>query len=209
MGSRCTERTLPRPKYREFDRWGARARGECQANLPTAGELDVNLRQQLGIEQSAVQNAVASIYTVADAKRIERVLGARMPAAGQHQGIDHAIEQDFRMAAQAQFVIEEAKVELGIVRYQRRVLKEVDQLKGMFVEALFIRQESVREAVHLFGGMRHRTLRIEVSVEGASRRHSVDQLDAADLDHPVTTLRIEARRFRIEHNFTHDPSYRL
>ena len=50
---------------------------------------------------------------------------------------------------------------------------------------------------------RHVAFGIDVAVEGLSRRHAVEDLDAADLDQPVAAQRIEARGFGIENDFAH------
>ena len=42
--------------------------------------------QELGVEQCAVQGAVTAVDSIARTERIQRMLGTRVPAAGQHQG---------------------------------------------------------------------------------------------------------------------------
>ena len=44
-----------------------------------AGQLDVDLREQLGVDQRAMLDALRSVDAKANAERIEAVLRARMP----------------------------------------------------------------------------------------------------------------------------------
>ena len=69
------------PEYSDFDRRDGAFRGQRKADLPPAGELDVDLRQQLGVEQRAVPDAVTAVDPVTRAQGVERVLGARVPPA--------------------------------------------------------------------------------------------------------------------------------
>jgi hypothetical protein len=50
---------------------------------------------------------------------------------------------------------------------------------------------------------RHVALGIEIAVEGLAGWNPVDQLDAADLDQPMTLKGIDSGRLRIEHDFAH------
>src|SRR5690606_4992722 len=194
---------LPRPKGSELGRRYAHVGSQRQTDLATASELHIDLREQLGIEQRAMPDAVAAIDAVAHAQGIERMLRARMPATSQDQGVDHPVEHYFGMPAAAELVVEEAKVELGVVRNERRVLEKVDQLECMLVETLLVGEKHVRQAVDLLGRERHRALGIEIGMKGAAGGHPVDQLDAADLDHPVAALRVEPGGLGVEHDFAH------
>jgi hypothetical protein len=55
---------------------------QLKADLAPAGQLDIDLCEQFGVEQCAVQGAVAAIYAIPGAQRIERVLRAGMARAG-------------------------------------------------------------------------------------------------------------------------------
>ena len=46
-------------------------------------------------------------------------------------------------------------------------------------------------------------LRIDERVEDLARQALVHDLDRADFQHPMSVGGIEARRFRVEHDFTH------
>src|SRR5215213_5491984 len=78
-----------RPRF--ADRHLARGSGQChladfghqsKADLPSAGQLDIDLRKQLRIEQGAVLHAMAAVDSEAHAQCVQAVLGARMPGSG-------------------------------------------------------------------------------------------------------------------------------
>src|SRR5688572_21999883 len=48
---------------------------QLEPDLAPAGQLDIDLRQQLGVEQRAVLDPVAAVDAVAGAQRVERQLG--------------------------------------------------------------------------------------------------------------------------------------
>src|SRR5690606_2174799 len=144
--------------------------GQREADLAAAGKLDVDLREQLGIEQRAVQHAVAAIDPVARAQRVERMLGPRVPPPRERQRVDHPLERYGGLSARAELVIEEAEIELRIVRNERRFAEKLQQVVDVVGKALLVGEEGVAEPMDLLGGKRHRTLGIEVGVESASRR---------------------------------------
>ena len=121
----------------------ARIGDQAEADLPPAGQLDIDLGKQLRVEQRAVLDAVAAVDAEAHAQRIEAVLGAGVPGAGERQRVDHAVHADRRAAATFELVIEEAEVEAGIVRDERRILDELEQLLGLLGEARLVGQEQV------------------------------------------------------------------
>ena len=61
--------------------------------------------------------------------------------------------------------------------------------------------------MHRLGLARHRPAGIEIGVEGAAGLDPVEQLDAADLDHPVAAGRAEAGGLGVEDDFAHGESY--
>ena len=70
-------------------------------------------------------------------------------------------------------------------------------------EDRLVGEEGGAQAVHVDGVLRHVALGIDVGVEGAPRRHVVDELDRADLDDPVAGVRIETGGFGVEDDLTH------
>ena len=62
------------------------------------------------------------------------MLRARMPRAGEDQSVDHAAHAHHRSAAALKLVIQKAEVERGVVRDERRIAKEPDQLLDLILE---------------------------------------------------------------------------
>jgi len=169
---------------------GTRVGDQAEADLATAGKLDIDLREQLSVEQGAVLDAMAAVDPEAHAQGVEAVLGARVPGTRERQRIDHAAHRHARPAAAFQLVIEEAEVEAGIVRDQRRIFDELEQLLGLLGKQRLVGQESVGEAVHHLGLERHFPFRVEICVEVPTGFDPVDDLDTADLDHSVAAERV-------------------
>ena len=106
---------------------------KLEADLSAAIELDIDLREQFGVEQRAVLDPVAAIDPVSRTQRVERELRARMPLTGDRHSIDHPIERDRFETDQLQLGIEKTKIEPGIVRHQRGIAQKRQQ----FVSAVF------------------------------------------------------------------------
>ena len=70
----------------------ARFGNQAKPDLAAAGELDIDLGEQLRIEQGAVLDAVAAVDSEAHAQSVEAVLGARVLGPRQHQRVDHSRE---------------------------------------------------------------------------------------------------------------------
>ncbi len=58
--------------------------------------------------------------------------------------------------------------------------------------------------MHREGFRGHFPVGIDVPMKKLPCRHSVEDLDAADLDHAIAPEGIEAGRFSVEDNFTHN-----
>jgi len=82
--------------------------------------------------------------------------------------------------ARLELGIEEAEIEHGVVRDQRRIAEEFDQLLHLVGEQRLVLEEVDAEPVYLEGRLRDVALRIEVAVERLAGWKAVDQLDAAD-----------------------------
>ena len=91
----------------------------CEADLPPAGQLDIDLGEQLCIEQRAVLDPVAAIDPVAGAQGVERVLGAGMAAAGERQRVDHPLERKPGWPQAPSSKLRKPKSNCGVVRHQR------------------------------------------------------------------------------------------
>src|SRR5436189_1355072 len=57
--------------------------------------------------------------------------------------------------------------------------------------------------MHRKGFRGHVTFRVEVAMKMSPGRHTIDKLDAANLDETMTGVRVKARGLRIEHNLSH------
>ena len=68
------------------------------------------------------------VDAIACAEVIEPIGPGRMPAARQQQSVDHALAGDRRLAGAFELRIEEAEIKRRIVRHQRRLADEADQL---------------------------------------------------------------------------------
>ena len=151
---------------------------------------------------------VAAVDPVAGAQRVERQLRARVFRLGDRQRVDHPELRDRFTTAAFQLGVEEAKIELRVVRDQLRVAQERHQIVRAVREQRFFGQETVGQAVHFLRLFRHRAFGVVVAVKAFPRLDPVHQLDAADLHHPVALGRVEAGRFGIEDNFAHCRLYR-
>src|SRR6185503_14986284 len=101
---------------------------EPEADLPTAGKLDIDLGEQLGVEQRAMLDAVAAVDPEAHTQGVEAMLCARMLRPREHQGVDHALHADRVASAALELEIQKAEIEARIMRDERRILDEVEQL---------------------------------------------------------------------------------
>src|SRR5665213_963252 len=108
--------------------------GQRKADLPSAGKLDIALRQELRIDQRAMLDPEAPIDSEPAAKRVEAVLRTGMPRPRQRQRVDHPAEADERARAQTELVVEESEIEAGIMRDQGTVAEEIDQFLHPLVE---------------------------------------------------------------------------
>ena len=112
-------------------------------------------------------------------------------------------------AAERQFGIEEAEVERGVMRDQRRIAEKFEQLVDALMETRLVRKEGDRQAVHALCLGGHVAIGMKIGVETAPGLDPVDQLDAADFDQPVTVGGTEAGRFGVEDDLAHDRQYRI
>ena len=178
-------------------------RGETEVGLAGADQLDIDLGQQLGVEQRAVLDPLRVVDLVARAEIVEPVRAAGMLAPRQHQRIDQPLAGHRGFLDALELGVEEAEIEHRVVRDQRRVAEELDQLLDLVREQRLVLEEVDAEPVHLEGGLRHVAFRIEVAVERLAGRKAIDQLDAADLDQPIALDGIEAGGFGVEHDLAH------
>ena len=159
--------------------------------------------EELGVDQRAMLDADTAVDAETGAQGVEAVLGAGMPLAREHQGVDHALHADGVAPAALELEIQKAEIEARIMRDEGRILDEVEQLLDALREVGLVRQEQVAETVDLLRLERHVALGVEVSVEMPPRLDAVEDLHAADLDHPVAAGRVQPRGLGIEDDLTH------
>ena len=174
-----------------------------EADLAAAGQLDIDLGEQLRVEQRAVLDPLRAIDAEAGAERVEAVLRAGEFLAGEAQRADHPRHAHRRPSARSELMVDEAEIEDGIVRDERRIADEGEQFLAAVGEARLVGKEAVGQAVHLFRLARHRPARVEIGMEGAAGLDPVEHLDAADLDHAVAAGRAEARGLGVEDDLAH------
>ena len=121
-----------------------------------------------------------------------------MAAAGQDQGVDHAVESERRTRGALELGIDEAEVEGRVVGDQLGIADEGQELVGDILEERLVLQELGGQAVHGHRVTMDIALGIEVAMELAARGNTVDDLDAAELDQPVAVDGVEPRRLRVE-----------
>ena len=141
------------------------ARSKAKVGLTRADQFDIDLSQQLGVEQRAMLDPLGVVDLVARAEIVEPVRAAGMLAARQHQRVDQTLARHHRHLGALKLGIEEAEIEHGVVRDQRRVTEEFDQLFHLVREQRLVLEEVDAEPMHLEGRLRDVAFRIEVAVE--------------------------------------------
>ena len=91
MGTGCAKFALADAERIDLDHGLAGLGRQRQPDLAPAGELDIDLGQQLGVEKSAVSNPVAPVDAIAGAQRVERMLGTGMAASREGQRVEFDI----------------------------------------------------------------------------------------------------------------------
>ena len=134
-------------------------------------------------------------------RSIETVRPGRIAPPRQHQRVDQPVALQQHLLAALELGIDEAEIEHRVVRDQRRIADEGEQLLADVGEQRLVLEELGREPVHLERAVRHVALGIEIAVKHLAGRKAIDQLDAADLHQPVALIGIEARWFRCRTRF--------
>lgn len=167
------------------------------------GQVDVG--QQFGVEQRAVQLAVRIRDAVAVAQGVERVALTWVHFLRLHQGIDHAkhLLMHGRQVQALEFRVQEADIERRIVDDQFGVGDVGTELVGNFREFRLVAEEFRRQSVDGQRALFRVALGIDVMVKIIPRQHAVVQLDRPDLQDAVARARVQAGGFSIENNLTH------
>ena len=77
-----------------------------------------------------------------------------MAALGDAHGVDHPGQAHALHPAQVELVVEEAEIEPGVVRDQRRIADEVEQVLGAVAEARLVGEEGGGQPVDRLGRLR-------------------------------------------------------
>lgn len=180
-----------------------RITGQGQAGLPT-GHGQVNVGEDLGVEQGAVEFTAGVVDAITLAQGIEAVALARVTLAGHHQGIeDRAVLGDVRTVGlphQGKFVVDETDVERRVMDDQLGAVDELEELIGHFGKARLALEEFIGDAVDANRPFVTVTVRLQIDVEVAAGQAAPHQFDTADFDDPVTIGHRHAGGFGIEYN---------
>ena len=174
---------------------------QCQRHLPSADQLEIDVGEDFGIEQRAMQRPPRIVDAIVLAQRIEIDAGAGVLFAGEDDGVDHRVGEA-AAAGLFEFDIEELHVETGIVGDERRLAEKAQHLVGDLGEARLVGEERIGEAMDAKRLLGHLPLGIEVAMEILAGRDVVDEFDAADLDDTIAGQRIEAGGFGVEDDFS-------
>ena len=183
---------------------GAHGHGAGQVERPllAALQLQIDHGQQVGVDQRPVLLAPGQADLHALTEGVQGVVHPRELLLRHRQGIDPAVVRRAGFAAAFQLGVDEAPVEGRIVRHQGVLADElqegVDHRRMM--EAWLVLQVGGADAMHLLGVRIDGTVRLDILVEFTPRGHVVDDLDAGDLDDPVTGPGIQPRGFGVEYD---------
>src|SRR5450830_571632 len=167
------------------------------------GQVDVG--QQFGVQQRAVQLAVGVGDAVAVAQGVERVALAGVHFFRLHQGIDHAVHLlvDRWQVQALQFGVEEADIKRCVVDDQFGVGNIGAEFFDDFCKFGFVAEEFGGQSVDGQSALFRIALGIDVVMEVVPGQHAVVQLDRADLQDAVARAWVQAGGFSIENNLTH------
>ena len=109
----------------------------------------------------------------------------------------------FLLAEQGEFVIDKTHIEGRVVDDQLRVLDEREELLGHVLEAWFVGEVFVGDAVNRNRAFVDLAIRLQVDMEMPAGQTSPHQLHAADLDDAMAVGDRHAGGFGIQHDTTH------
>ena len=88
--------------------------------------------------------------------------------------------------------------------YQFVITDKRQEVADDFGKDRIVSEKRFRKSMNPKGFCRYVPFRINVLLVGLPRRHVIDQLNTTDFNNTVASVRVKARGFRIENNFTHD-----
>ena len=110
---------------------------------------------------------------------------------------------DGGQAEPRQFRIHKAHIKIGIMDDELRIADEGQKIVDDLGEDRLVLKDRGGVAVDARRVLRHVALGIDENVEDIAGQALVHNLDRANFQHPMSVGRIEACRFRVEHDFTH------
>ena len=205
MSSELLGRGLVRPgrpyDSRYFDREGRRG-NKIEVGLPPPEQFKIDSREQAAIDLCPVLDTIGEVNGETPAQRIEARRGTWKAPPRQRQRVDKPGSDRFALNAR-QFRIEKCQVEFGVMNDQRVRPDECEKFiqnggKQRLPSEKLSGQAMNGESIH-----RHVALGIDVAVKPASGRDMVNEFDACDLDNAMAFAWIQAGRFGVQNDFTH------
>ena len=89
----------------------------------------------------------------------------------------------------AKLMIQEGKIEAGIVRDERGVVEKIEKILDHVAKERFVGEKRIGQAVDFLRHRIHRPFGVEIAVETVAGFDPVDQFDAPDLYKPVSIFR--------------------
>ena len=100
---------------------------ERERHLAAADQLEIDLGQDLAVEQRAVQRPARVVDAVVLAERIEADAGAGVAVARNLDRVDHRVGERGQLRL-LELEVEKADVERRVVRDERRIADEAEEL---------------------------------------------------------------------------------
>ena len=121
----------------------------------------------------------------------------------ERQRVDNAIHADRGEPKPRQLRVHEAHIKIGVVDDELRVADEGEKIVDHACEDRLVLENRGAMAVDTHCVLGDITLWIDENVKDLAGQALVHDLDGANFQHPMSVRRIEACRFRVEHDFTH------
>ena len=165
---------------------------------------EVNVCQDLGVEQGAVQHTAGVIYSVTLAERIEAVALTRVSLPRHRQGIENrAMLSNIRaigLPCNPEFGIYESDVERCVVDDKLGTFDEVEELIGHILETRLTNKCLVGNTVNRDGALVDIPIGLQVDMKMSTCQSTSDDFHRANLDNAVAIRDRHTGGFGIQHN---------
>ena len=128
---------------------------QAELRLAAADQLEIDLGQNLGVEQRAVLGAARIVDAEAGAQIVEPVGSARIFAAGQQQGIDHAVARDRGLPARSSSALRKPRSNVALWATSGASPMNAIKLLGHLGKQRLVLEEVERQAMDREGLGRH------------------------------------------------------